>query len=47
MTWQGYIIDYLDERGFDLWALEPGYTVHGTGRVIEMDGIFARQTDPA
>lgn len=38
----GEVIAYLAGRGFSLWAVEPGYTDHDTGRLIEMDGIFVR-----
>lgn len=37
------VVDHLDQLGFKLWALEPGYTNYETGQLIEMDGIFVRE----
>jgi FkbM family methyltransferase len=37
------IMAYLDERGFDLWFLERGFTDPHTRRVLQLDGIFFRR----
>ena len=34
---------YLDERGFDLWFLERGFTDPHTRRVLQLDGVFFRR----
>jgi FkbM family methyltransferase len=36
------IIAYLEARGFVLWSLDPLYVEYDRGRLIEMDGLFAR-----
>ena len=37
------LIDWLDCRGFDLWALLPGFSDLKTGRMMQMDGIFFKR----
>ena len=37
------IMAYLDERGFDLWFLERGFTDPHTRRVLQLDGVFFRR----
>jgi FkbM family methyltransferase len=37
------VIDHLDSRGFDLWALEPAYSDWQTGRALELDALFHRR----
>ena len=37
------LIDYLDARGFDLWALLPGFVDPESGRLLQMDGMFFRR----
>ena len=32
----------LAAAGLDLWALEPGFTDPGTGRMLQCDGVFLR-----
>lgn len=36
------VIDHLDRLGFDLWALLPGFVDPGSGRLLQMDGLFFR-----
>ncbi len=36
------IIAELKGRGFELWAIWPGFGRPGDGRLLQMDGIFAR-----
>jgi FkbM family methyltransferase len=33
----------LEARGFEPWSLEPGFRDPGSGRMLQMDGIFVRQ----
>jgi FkbM family methyltransferase len=37
------IVAYLDERGFDLWFLERGFTDPHTRRMLQLDGVFFRR----
>jgi FkbM family methyltransferase len=37
------IMAYLDERGFDLWFVERGFTDPQTRRVLQLDGVFFRR----
>jgi FkbM family methyltransferase len=32
----------LEERGFELWSLVPGFVDGSTGRLLQVDGIFFR-----
>lgn len=36
------IIDLLEEYGFELWSITPGFVDPATGRMLQMDGIFFR-----
>ena len=36
------LVDSLAEKGFDLWALIPGFSDNETGRMLQVDGIFFR-----
>jgi FkbM family methyltransferase len=38
------IMAYLDERGFDLWFLERGFTDPHTRRMLQLDGVFFRRS---
>ena len=38
----GEVVSYLDERGFALLGLEPGFTDSRTGALLQVDGLFAR-----
>jgi len=38
------VIDWLDERGFELCGVVPGFTDERSGRMLQMDGVFARST---
>lgn len=33
----------MDARGFDIWAMWPGFADPATGRLLQMDGIFVRR----
>lgn len=35
-------VDRLAAAGLTLWALEPGFTDSGTGRMLQCDGVFLR-----
>jgi len=35
-------IGRLEAAGFNLWALQPGFTNPHDGRSLQMDGIFYR-----
>jgi FkbM family methyltransferase len=37
------IMAYLDERGFDLWLVESGFTDPHTRRMLQIDGVFFRR----
>jgi FkbM family methyltransferase len=37
------IVAYLDERGFDLWSVERGFTDPRTRRLLQLDGVFFRR----
>lgn len=34
------IIDWLGEKGFELWSVMPGFVDQTSGRMLQMDGIF-------
>jgi FkbM family methyltransferase len=36
------ICDWMSERGFVLYALDPGYSDWESGRLVEMDALFVR-----
>lgn len=36
------VLDAMDDWGFTLFALDPGYSDWESGRLIEMDGLFVR-----
>jgi len=36
------LIDWVGERGFELCGVVPGFVDERTGRMLQMDGIFAR-----
>ena len=38
----GEVVSYLDERGFALLGLEPGFADSRTGALLQVDGLFAR-----
>lgn len=38
------IIGLMDENGFDLWFVEPGFVEPGTRRLLQLDGVFFRRT---
>jgi len=33
----------LEERGFELWSLVPGFVDKNTGRLLQVDGVFFRR----
>ncbi|MEA5362328.1 FkbM family methyltransferase [Amycolatopsis sp., V23-08] len=37
------IVRHLDDRGFAVWSLEPGFRDARTGRMLQCDGIFVRR----
>lgn len=37
------IVRHLDDRGFALWSLEPGFRDARTGRMLQCDGVFVRR----
>lgn len=37
------IISYLNDFGFDLWALKEGFINPSNGRVMQVDGIFIKR----
>ena len=37
------MINYLDNKGFQLFSLEPGFSDPTTGRLLEVDGIFVKK----
>jgi hypothetical protein len=39
------IVSCLDERGFDLWFVERGFTDPRTRRMLQLDGVFFRRSD--
>ena len=39
----GYFLRYLDERGFRVWALDPGFVDLRTGQTLQMDATFVRK----
>jgi hypothetical protein len=40
------ILGQLNDRGFDLWQIEPGFVEPGTGRLLQADGVFFRRAQP-
>lgn len=36
------IIEWLSERGFELWNIVPGFLDESSGRLLQFDGIFFR-----
>jgi len=36
------MIHEMEERGFELWSLAPGFVDPSTGRLLQVDGIFFR-----
>jgi FkbM family methyltransferase len=36
------VVRYLDERGFGLFAIEPGFADPRTGALLQVDGLLAR-----
>ena len=38
-----YFIRYLDERGFRVWALDPGFVDLRTGQTLQIDATFVRK----
>ena len=36
------VVDAVEELGFTLFALDPGYSDFDSGRLVEMDGLFVR-----
>lgn len=38
------IIQYLAARGFTLMSIEPGFADPSTGRLLQIDGVFFRQS---
>lgn len=34
------MIDWLTAKGFDLWSVMPGFVDQGSGRMLQMDGVF-------
>src|SRR5258708_5298162 len=36
------LVDFLARKGFELWALIPGFIDQETGRTLQVDGIFFR-----
>lgn len=41
-TWRE-LVDYLEEAGFELGGLEPGFSDPISGRLLQFDGIFIRE----
>jgi FkbM family methyltransferase len=37
------VVGFLDENGFDLVALEPGFRAPGSGKLLQLDGFFVRR----
>ena len=38
------LCDRLGEHGFVFFAVDPGYSDPGSGRLVEMDGLFVRES---
>jgi FkbM family methyltransferase len=36
------LIDWLGEKGFELWSVMPGFVQKSSGRMLQMDGVFFR-----
>jgi FkbM family methyltransferase len=39
----GEVVAWLDTRGFDLVSLDPGFTDPASGKLLQLDGLFARR----
>ncbi|MFW8602416.1 FkbM family methyltransferase [Desulfobacterota bacterium M19] len=37
------LIAWLDDRGFEMWGVVPGFMDQTTGRMLQFDGIFFRR----
>ncbi|MCW7537972.1 FkbM family methyltransferase [Aquabacterium sp. A7-Y] len=42
--WEFFVED-LQQRGFQLWSLLPGFTDPRNGRTLQVDGVFFRRSD--
>ncbi len=40
------VIDWLSDRGFQLWNVIPGFVDRRSGRMLQMDGVFFTQSPP-
>lgn len=38
------MIDWLDQQGFDLWSVIPGFSDPSTGKLLQMDGVFFKSS---
>lgn len=38
------VLGQLGGHGFELWMLEPGFVEPGTGRLLQVDGVFFRSS---
>lgn len=39
------MVQYLGDHGLDLWIIEPGFREPGTGRLLQLDGVFFRRRE--
>jgi FkbM family methyltransferase len=39
------LIHWLQERGFELWNVVPAFVDQGSGRLLQLDGVFFRSAD--
>lgn len=39
------MIDWLEGKGFELWSVMPGFVDPGSGRMLQMDGVFFRSSE--
>jgi FkbM family methyltransferase len=38
------MLERLDKLGFELWSVIPGFVDKGSGRLLQVDGVFFRRT---
>jgi len=37
------MLDDLEDRGYEMWSLIPGFVAPSTGRLLQLDAIFFRK----
>jgi FkbM family methyltransferase len=40
-----YFVDRLEERGFNVWNIQPGFSDQDSGRTLQIEAVFVRETN--